>query len=74
MTVTITTSQHEDEPIKPELWGNMSVTELYKQLDILNTRYYTAISLKNLDMQKQIQRGIDQLRELIDSKHDSVIY
>ena len=54
--------------VQSDRWEEMSVTDLYEQLSILQSRAAVAASMNNLPMLKQIQKGIDQCNEIIAKK------
>lgn len=54
--------------ITPERWGQMSVSELHAQREVLANRYYNAIRAGLLDGAKTIQGGI----AIIDSRLEDI--
>lgn len=65
--VTPTTGEKIDK-VKSNEWQDMSITELYDQLTILNKRHLQAMSCGSIPAANQIQRGIAHLQALISSK------
>lgn len=47
------------------VWGTASASDLYKQLSVLESRFYTAQTLGKVDIQNQIRQAIAQLKSCI---------
>lgn len=60
----------EGKEVNAEGWNNMSANELYQQLIILQERLFTAQSMGNIPLAKQIESGIKQLKGIISTKTD----
>lgn len=58
------------KPIEADKWEEMSLTDLYEQLSILQSRALTAHSMNNLLLLRQIQQGIDQCEAIISNRLD----
>ena len=54
--------------VQADKWDEMTVSDLYEQLSILQSRALTAASMHNVPMLQQIQRGIDRIEALIADK------
>lgn len=64
-----TPTTHEPIPtMEGDMWGKMTVSELYDQLLILQKRYYIALDMGKGDMAEQIQRGLYELEQRIRTK------
>jgi hypothetical protein len=70
---THTPSGEEVEVVTAEEWANMSITELYDQKMILNSRLTAVMQFGNPTMLKQIQLGIRQLDTVISYKEQQKI-
>lgn len=51
-------------------WSKMSVSELHKQREILQNRYYRALDAGMLNGANTIQSGIKQIDEMLNEKGD----
>lgn len=60
--------ENNHEEVHSDRWPEMSLTELYEQLSILQTRALTAAELNNTPMLQQIQTGIDLCTGIIATK------
>ena len=60
----------DGKEVNADSWDTMSVNELYQQLIILQERLFTAQSMGNLPLAKQVERGIKQLKGIISTKTD----
>lgn len=58
-------TQKPVESVDAGEWANMSPKQLQDQLLTLHNRYYTALSMQQQDMAKQIQTGINKLTYLL---------
>ena len=56
------------EQITPEEWGEISFSDLYNQLSILQNRLMVARSMDKPEMATQIQYGISQLEAVIQQR------
>ena len=65
---THTPSGKEVELVSAEEWKDMSITQLFDQLMILNNRLTAVMQFGNPAMIKQIQMGIKQLDTIIKYK------
>lgn len=54
-------------------WADTSATELYKQLQVLENRFYIAQTLGKVEIVQQLQAAVNQLRSAIQDaiKRDS---
>ncbi len=65
-TITPVTRQPIDK-INANDWGKMSVSELHKQREILQQRYYRALMAGMMTGANTIQAGIKQIDEMLDN-------
>lgn len=61
-------SKQEIPSVDANSWANMTVSELYDQVFILEQRILYCQQYGKHEAAKQIRQGIDQLRALINSK------
>lgn len=65
-TITPITRQPIDK-INAGDWGKMTVSELHKQREILQNRYYRALDAGMLNGANTINAGIKQIDEMLDN-------
>lgn len=58
--------------VDADMWEEMTPTELYEQLYILEQRMTACYQYGSVDAAKQIQRGITRLQGIIKQKDDEV--
>lgn len=51
--------------VDSSVWGIATASELYKQLSILEKRFYAAQTLGKVDIQRQLQQSIAHLKGCI---------
>ena len=61
-------SKQPIQQVHADKWSDMSITELWEQRTTINNRLDYALQLGHADMIKQIQRGLLQLDQLIESR------
>jgi len=55
-------------PVDSSEWHNLTIKQLYEQMEILNERMYSVGAMGKVEVVRQIQRGIMQLQATIDAK------
>jgi len=64
-------SKKEIQPVDSSQWNSLNLIQLYEQMSILQQRLMMSHQGGSIDIVKQIERGINQLQEIIDSKSSS---
>ncbi len=68
----ITPISHEKiENVNRENWEDVSIDQLYTELNILNTRKNAALYCNQFEVAIAIQQGIDLLTNLIEYKNNT---
>ena len=65
---TIISSEEDMRAVDRSKWSASSPQNLSEQLETLERRYYAVLSMGRPDIARQIEMGMDQLREMMISK------
>lgn len=61
-------TKKEIQSVDSSQWNSLNLIQLYEQMSVLQQRLMLSSQMGNEALVKQIERGIKQLQEIIDSK------